>query len=71
MRVRAGLITTIYQKALRIGNDENSRSSGDIVNLQSVDATRLQDFCTYGLIAISGTKGHCPGVGSAIDGSSE
>lgn len=54
MRVRAGLITVIYQKALRLGNDERSRSSGDVVNLQSVDTTRLQDFCTYGLIAISG-----------------
>ncbi|KAG8684180.1 hypothetical protein FRC11_012505, partial [Ceratobasidium sp. 423] len=27
---------------------------GDIVNLMSVDATRLQDLCTYGLIALSG-----------------
>ncbi|KAF8638952.1 hypothetical protein AX16_010426 [Volvariella volvacea WC 439] len=54
MRVRAGLVNVIYAKALVLSNDERGRSSGDIVNLMSVDATRLQDFCTYGLIAISG-----------------
>jgi ATP-binding cassette subfamily C (CFTR/MRP) protein 1 len=55
MRVRAGLVTAIYKKALVLSNDERAaRASGDIVNLQSVDATRLQDLCTYGLIAISG-----------------
>ena len=54
MRVRAGLVSAIYQKALRLSNDESGRSSGDIINFMSVDATRLQDFCTYGLIAISG-----------------
>ncbi|KAL1745932.1 P-loop containing nucleoside triphosphate hydrolase protein [Schizophyllum fasciatum] len=54
MRVRAGLVTAIYEKALRISNDERSRASGDIVNLMSVDATRIQELCGYGLIAISG-----------------
>lgn len=54
MRVRAGLVTAIYQKALVLSNDGRGRASGDIVNLMSVDATRLQDLCTYGLIAISG-----------------
>ncbi|KAF8957433.1 multidrug resistance-associated ABC transporter [Flammula alnicola] len=54
MRVRAGLVTAIYTKALVLSNDERTRASGDIVNLMSVDATRLQDLCTYGLIAISG-----------------
>ncbi|KAG6899872.1 hypothetical protein C0993_005842 [Termitomyces sp. T159_Od127] len=54
MRVRAGLVTVIYAKALVLSNDERSRASGDIVNLMSVDATRLQDLCTYGLIALSG-----------------
>ena len=54
MRVRAGLVTTIYQKALVLSNDGRGSASGDIVNLMSVDATRLQDLCTYGLIAISG-----------------
>jgi hypothetical protein len=53
MRVRAGLITVIYQKALILSNDERGKASGDIVNLMSVDASRLQDLCTYGLMAIS------------------
>ncbi|KAJ8516868.1 hypothetical protein ONZ45_g5873 [Pleurotus djamor] len=54
MRVRAGLVTVIYSKALVLSNEERGRATGDIVNLMSVDATRLQDLCTYGLIAISG-----------------
>lgn len=54
MRVNAGLVNTIYKKALTLSNDERSRASGDIVNLMSVDATRLQNCCTHGLIAISG-----------------
>ena len=54
MRVRAGLITALYNKSLVLSSDERSRSTGDIINLMSVDASRLQDFCTYGLIALSG-----------------
>lgn len=54
MRVRAGLVSVIYKKALVLSNDERGRATGDIVNLMSVDATRLQDLCTYGLIALSG-----------------
>ncbi|KAL0574610.1 hypothetical protein V5O48_007360 [Marasmius crinis-equi] len=54
MRVRAGLVSVIYNKALVLSNDEMGRATGDIVNLMSVDATRLQDFCQFGLIAISG-----------------
>lgn len=54
MRVRAGLVNKIYKKALLLSSNERGRSTGDITNLMSVDATRLQDFCTYGLIAISG-----------------
>jgi len=54
MRVRAGLVSLIYQKALRLSNDGRSRASGDVVNLMSVDAQRMQDLCSYGLIAISG-----------------
>lgn len=53
MRVRAGLTSAIYAKALVLSN-EHEQSTGDIVNLMSVDTTRLQDFCTYGFIAISG-----------------
>ena len=59
MRVRAGLVTAIYDKALILSTDERSRASGDIVNLMSVDATRLQDLCTYGLIALSGPLQVC------------
>ncbi|KAJ7077902.1 P-loop containing nucleoside triphosphate hydrolase protein [Mycena belliarum] len=54
MRVRAGLVTAIFKKALVLSNDERGRSSGDIVNLMGVDAIRMQDLCTFGIIAISG-----------------
>lgn len=38
-----------------LSNDEKGkRSSSDIVNFMSVDAMRLQEFCHFGLIAISG-----------------
>ena len=53
MRVRAGLVAVIYQKALILSNDERGKASGDIVNLMSVDASRLQDLCTYGLMFLS------------------
>lgn len=59
MRVRAGLVTAIYKKALVLSSDERGRATGDIVNLMSVDATRIQDLCTYGLIAISGPYQAC------------
>ncbi|KAI5478725.1 putative ABC metal ion transporter [Pseudohyphozyma bogoriensis] len=55
MRVRTGLIHLIYKKSLVLSNDERGgRLTGDIVNLQSTDATRLQDLCTYGQVAWSG-----------------
>ncbi|KAI0285929.1 metal resistance protein YCF1 [Russula aff. rugulosa BPL654] len=53
MRVRTGLVAAIYQKALVLSNDERGKASGDIVNLMSVDASRLQDICTYGTMTIS------------------
>lgn len=53
MCVWAGLITVIYSKALVLSNNGWSSFTSDIVNLMSVDATRLQDFCTYGLMIIS------------------
>lgn len=53
MRVRAGLVAVIYQKALVLSNDERGKASGDIVNLMSVDASRLQDLCTYGIMIVS------------------
>ncbi|GAA5821197.1 hypothetical protein JCM3770_005247 [Rhodotorula araucariae] len=55
MRVRAGLVSLIYKKALVLAPAERGgRLTGDIVNLQSTDATRLQDFCSYSQIIWSG-----------------
>ncbi|KIJ55549.1 hypothetical protein M422DRAFT_199806 [Sphaerobolus stellatus SS14] len=55
MRVRAGLVTSIYRKALVLSGDERAaRASGDIVNIMSVDTVKLQDLCTYGLVVFSG-----------------
>lgn len=55
MRIRGGLVTLIYRKALVLSNGEKSgRTTGDIVNLQSVDAVRIADVCQYGHIAWSG-----------------
>lgn len=51
--MRAGLVMVIYRKALILSNDEKI-ARGDIVNLMSVDATRMQDLCTYILMAFSG-----------------
>lgn len=49
------LVRSIYKKALVLSNDERSgRATGDIVNLQSTDATRVGDWCTYGQVAWSG-----------------
>jgi len=33
MRVRAGLVTVVYKKALRLSNDDQGLSSGEIINL--------------------------------------
>ncbi|KAJ7248513.1 P-loop containing nucleoside triphosphate hydrolase protein [Mycena rebaudengoi] len=54
MRVRAGLVTAIFSKALVLSNDERGRPSGDIINLMAVDAIRMQDLCSYGILVISG-----------------
>jgi ATP-binding cassette, subfamily C (CFTR/MRP), member 1 len=43
----------IYRKSLVLSNDEKT-VRGDIVNLMSVDASRMQDLCTYALMLISG-----------------
>lgn len=54
MRVRAGLVSVIYSKSMLLSSSaRTSKSTGDIVNLMAVDATRLQDFCTYGLMLVS------------------
>lgn len=53
MRVRAGLITSIYQKALVLSSSErNDRASGDIVNLMGVDATRMQDLTSESILRL-------------------
>uniref|UniRef100_T1JBI7 ABC-type glutathione-S-conjugate transporter n=1 Tax=Strigamia maritima TaxID=126957 RepID=T1JBI7_STRMM len=45
MRIRAAVISTIYQKALRISPAIRKTSTmGEIVNLMSVDAQRLMDL---------------------------
>ena len=53
MRLNASVISLVYSKSLRIagtGKDESGeeqRTSGEIVNLMSVDSQRLQDAMTY------------------------
>lgn len=55
MRIKGGLVTLIYKKSLVLSNGERAgRTTGDIVNLQSVDAVRIADLCQYGHIAWSG-----------------
>lgn len=55
LRVRAGLVNLLYNKSLKLSNNERSqRPTGDVVNLMSVDANRLTDLCTYGHILWSG-----------------
>lgn len=45
MRIRGGLVTLIYKKSLVLSNGEKGgRTTGDITNLQSVDATRVGDL---------------------------
>jgi len=62
MRVRSGLVSLIYKKALILSSEERGKKpTGDIVNLASVDAIRLQDLCTYGLIVFSGPLQVCQG----------
>lgn len=56
MRVRGGLIHAIYKKSLILSNEERSgRTTGDIVNLQSTDATRMADIMVYGQTIWSGS----------------
>ncbi|EPQ30424.1 uncharacterized protein PFL1_01950 [Pseudozyma flocculosa PF-1] len=54
MRVRAGLVSAIFKKSLRLSNEERgTRATGDIQNMMSVDAQRLMDLCSYLWIALS------------------
>lgn len=55
MRVRSALAMLIYEKSLVLSNGERGgRTTGDIVNLQSVDTVRIADLLTYLHIAWSG-----------------
>lgn len=48
MRARAGVVTALFRKSLRLSNkSRGERSTGDVVNLMSVDANRLPDFLMY------------------------
>lgn len=48
MRSRAGVVSAIFRKSLRLSNQaRGERATGDIVNLMSVDANRLPDFVMY------------------------
>lgn len=54
MRVRSGLIDVVYKKSLRLSSEaRNQRATGDIVNVMSVDITRLADLAAYGHIVWS------------------
>ncbi|KAF3923710.1 hypothetical protein ABW20_dc0104162 [Dactylellina cionopaga] len=49
MRVRAGLSSQIYKKALRLSNEGRAaRTTGEIVNLMAVDTARLEFLAQYG-----------------------
>lgn len=48
MHIRAAIIAAVYKKALRLSNRARQNSTvGEIVNLMSVDAQRLNDLVTY------------------------
>ncbi|XP_074651922.1 multidrug resistance-associated protein 1-like isoform X2 [Tubulanus polymorphus] len=48
MRVKSAVIAAIYKKALTMSNEARKTSTvGEIVNLMSVDAQRLQDVAGY------------------------
>ncbi|XBW36311.1 hypothetical protein QEN19_001894 [Hanseniaspora menglaensis] len=55
MNCRSGLTSIIYKKALKLGSENNELgSTGDIVNLMSVDVQRIQDLFQWGQIIWSG-----------------
>lgn len=54
MRTKSGLTAAIYKKSLSLSNDgRQAKSTGDVVNLMSVDTQRLQDVAQYGQIVWS------------------
>lgn len=52
MKIKAGLTAAIYRKSLKAATRD--KSTGDVVNLMSVDTQRLQDVTQYGQIIWSG-----------------
>lgn len=60
MRMRAGIVTAIYQKALQLSSASRQRyNTGEIVNMMSVDAQRFMDLTTYLHILWSGPLQIC------------
>jgi ABC-type bacteriocin/lantibiotic exporter with double-glycine peptidase domain len=48
MRIKGGLTSAIYRKALKLSNEgRSSKTTGDIVNYMAVDAQRLQDLTQF------------------------
>ncbi|KAI0529340.1 hypothetical protein KFK09_001887 [Dendrobium nobile] len=48
MRVRSFLVSIIYQKGLTLSsNSRQGRTTGEIINIMSVDADRVSIFCWY------------------------
>ena len=48
LRLRTSVVVAVYQKALAMSSSErNSRSAGEITNLMSIDALRMQDLTTH------------------------
>ncbi|TPX65411.1 hypothetical protein SpCBS45565_g05227 [Spizellomyces sp. 'palustris'] len=55
MRMRSAMVTAVYRKSLVLSSIARQSSTvGEIVNLQSVDASRLSDLCSYLHIMWSG-----------------
>lgn len=55
IRIKSFLIGAIYDKSLVLSPESRSlKSTGDIVNLMSIDTQRLQDLTEYGQIIWSG-----------------
>ncbi|KAL3821106.1 hypothetical protein ACJIZ3_007011 [Penstemon smallii] len=47
-RARAALVAKVYNKGLTLsGQSKQGHTSGEIINLMSVDAERIGDFCWY------------------------
>ncbi|KAG0224129.1 hypothetical protein BGW42_005307 [Actinomortierella wolfii] len=55
MHIRAGLVTAIYQKSLRLSNTSRQQFTvGEIVNHMSIDSQRVQDLVSYLHVVWSG-----------------